>query len=367
MNVNRIIQVHHADPPGALREFLAAWWSALGWQALLAPMESADRSGVTTRPIDRPDQLAGVNPFAPIMLSNAATIVDPFVRDHAGQRVAVMLRPCELRALIELRKRRRVPAVDEAIKDHTLTIIGVDCVATYPVDEYARRIQEYGSEAVTHDALMYAGDDAYSPYDLRDVCKVCDWPAPRGADAAIGVIGVAPEEYLIVGARDEATDDRLRLGAVTAGLATDDQAARRELAVDELIEKRAAARAQQLGSMPANISASENITDFARLLGWISHCTLCGDCLDACPLYNGELAGLLGVGGLRRNNHAPLADFIGVARWLTSCSGCGMCEAACEQGIPLGMMASALSHSIRGGLHHYAAGDPDRPLPWAGR
>ncbi len=68
-------------------------------------------------------------------------------------------------------------------------------------------------------------------------------------------------------------------------------------------------------------------------------------------MYNGELAGLLGVGSAHRYNHAPLADFIEVARWLTSCAGCGMCEEACEQGVPLGLIASALSHGIRGGLH----------------
>ncbi len=358
MNVNRIIPVHHDNPLASFQEFLAAWWSALDLQAMLAPFELSDRSSVITQPIEHASQLVYVNPFAPIMQSNAAALVNAFVRDRAGQRLAVMLRPCELRALIELRKRRRTLAVDEALANHTLIIIGVDCVATYPVAEYTRRIQEYSEEAVTHDALMYAGEAVYSPYDLRAVCKVCDWPAPRAADVTIGVIGVAAEHYLLVIAQDEDADVRWRLNRVTTGLATDSQAAQREAAVNNLSDERAAARTQQLGLV------SENGMDFARVLGWISNCTLCGDCLDACPLYNGELARWLGAGA-HRNNHALLADFIEVARWLTSCSGCGMCEAACEQGVPLGLIASALSHGIRGGLHHYVAGDPDRSLPWA--
>jgi len=361
MNVNRIIPVHHDDPLAAVHEFLAAWWKSIGLQAMLAPIEAVDRSGVVTQPIDQLSDIERINPFAPLMLSNAAAFVNAFVRDRAGQHLAVMLRPCELRALIELRKRRRAPAVDEAINDRTLVVIGVDCVATYPPDEYARRLREHGDEAVTHDALMYAGEGVYSPYDLRSACKVCDWPAPRGADVVIGAIGVAAEQYLLVIAHDEETDERWRLGKVTADLATESQVAQREMAVGELIDKRAAVRAQQLGL------ASDNIMDFARLLSWISNCTLCGDCLDACPMYNGELAGFLGVGSAHRYNHAPLADFIEVARWLTSCAGCGMCEEACEQGVPLGLIASALSHGIRGGLHQYVAGDPNRALPWVGR
>lgn len=361
MSVSRIIRVQHANPLGAFHEFLAAWWPAIGLQALLAPIEAEDRSGVVTQPINQPGDIERVNPFAPIMVSNAAALVNTFVRERPNQRLAALLRPCELRTLIELRKRRRVPFVDEAIKDRRLVLISADCMATCSEAEYARRLNEYGAESVTRDALMYAGEDAYSPYELRPACKVCDWPAPRSADVIIGALGVPVEQYLLLFTPETEADERWRLGTVAAELASESQVAEREAALAELIERRAAARAQQLGL------TSDNLMDFARVLSWLANCTLCGDCLDACPLYNGELAGLLGVGSARRNNHAPLADFIGVARWLTSCAGCGMCEAACEQGVPLNLIASALSHGIRGGLHRYVAGDPDRPLPWVGR
>lgn len=361
MNVHRVLQVRQADPLGSFRSFLTAWWSALDWQAILAPIDLADQSSVAPQPIDQADRLAAVNPFTPIMVGNAAALVEPFARDRAGQRLAVILRPCELRTLIELRKRRRAPAVDAALRNHTLTVIGVDCVATYSAEDYAARRREYGAEAVTREALLVAGDAARTPCDLRAACQVCDWPAPRGADVTIGVIGVAPEQVLLVIARDAATDDRLRLSAVTAGLATEHQVAQREAAVGDLIGQRAATRAGQLGA------AAGNLMGLARLLSWVSNCTLCGDCLDACPLYNGELAGLLGVGGPHRGTcGAPLADFVEMARWLTSCSGCGMCEAACEHQVPVGGLASALSYGLRGGLPQYVAGDPDRPLPWGG-
>ncbi len=360
MSICRIIRVQHADPLGALRDFLAAWW-AMGLQGLLAPIESADRSGVVAHPIDQPGDLERINPFAPIMPGNAAALVDTFVRQRPGQRLAVLLRPCELRTLIELRKRRRVPFVDEALAEHRLALVGVDCVATCSEAEYAQRVNEYGAESVMRDALMYAGEDAYSPYELRPACKICDWPAPRGAEVTIGILGVPVEQYLLVIAPDAEADARWRLGAVAAELASESQAAQREAAVCELIERRMAVRAQQLDW------ASGNLADLARVLSWLAPCTLCGDCLDACPLYNGELAGLLGVGSVRGNHHAPLPDFIGVARWLASCSGCGLCESACEQGVPLGLITAALSHGIRGGLQSYVAGAPDRPLPWVGR
>lgn len=92
----------------------------------------------------------------------------------------------------------------------------------------------------------------------------------------------------------------------------------------------------------ARAGLPDTAISWARLLSWLAQCTLCGDCLDACPVYNGELANWLGAGSRHHSEHAPLADLVAVARWLTACSGCGRCEAACEQGIPLGLLVSAL-------------------------
>jgi len=119
-------------------------------------------------------------------------------------------------------------------------------------------------------------------------------------------------------------------------------------------------RPDERGVVASCSYAARRFGDFGQALSWFATCSLCGDCLDACPLYNGELSGLLGVHGAR----PALAELVDVSRWLASCSGCGMCEAACDQGVPLMRLISPLSRQIQGTLHH-TAGDPTRPLPWA--
>ena len=59
---------------------------------------------------------------------NSATLVSQLTGDKPSQKVGVVLRSCEIRALIELVK------LQQANLDN-LTIIGVDCLGTYEVDD----------------------------------------------------------------------------------------------------------------------------------------------------------------------------------------------------------------------------------------
>lgn len=351
MNVNRLIQVRNGEVLHALRDFLAAWWGRYSLDALLAPVEVPARSTVVTQVIEDPAGLAAVNPFAPVMLGNAAASISDYAQRYAGRRVAAILRPCELRTLVELRQQGRLLAEANAV-----VTLGVDCLATFAAEGYALRVEARGADAVTREALAYADEGGLPPQELRTACQVCSWPAPRGADLTLGVFGTKAGEYLLLIARDEATDARLGLGAVAAGLATESQAVRREVAIGAVAERRARTRAQ----LDSTAHDGHRFGDLGSVLAWFANCSLCGDCLDACPLYNGELSGLLGVHGAR----PPLAELVGVSRWLAACSGCGMCEAACDQRVPLMLLISSLSHQIQGAWPHTAS-DPARPVLWA--
>ncbi len=356
MNVNRILQVKNGNAVTAVQEFLAEWWKHYHLDALLAPVELTDHSGVASRVIHDPKKLSAVNPFAPVMLNNAASNFNQFVQRHRGERIAAILRPCELRALVELQKRGRLSSDLRSV-----VTIGVDCLGTFAPTEYAQRVKARGVEAVTCEALCYAADGGFTPQMFRTSCQACDWPAPRGADVVIGAIGIDPARYLLVIARDEATDSRLHLNAVINELAVEAQVERREIAVGDVVDMRAKRRESLLEAMPYT---HDHHSDFVSALAWLANCSLCGDCLDACPLYDGELTGLLGVrGGTRQSRRAPLAELIDVSRWLAACAGCGMCEESCANHVPLTLLVMAMSHRIRHELH-YTAGDPTQRLPW---
>jgi formate dehydrogenase subunit beta len=360
MSANRILDTNEAGALGALRVFLSDWWDQAEIKAMLAPVELPDRQEVVTKVIESPSDLAFVNPFAPIMRANATAEVAEFVGDGPQGRLMALLRPCELRTLIELQKRNRIPSRPSGggeAPERLITMV-VDCPGTLPPADFAERVERHGLEEVTQEALGWAAKGSFKPALLRAACQVCDWPAARDADVTIGTFGVTPDRYLLVLAGSEETTSKLGLERVTDGEAAERKVARRQGRLSRVEEKRVERR------KALTTARSWREGELFGLLGSFARCTLCADCLDACPLYDGELTSMLGVGGARRWGRPILPELVSLSRWLASCSGCGMCEEACPFGLPLATLVLAISHRVRAELQ-YTPGDLEQSLPWS--
>lgn len=351
MNVNRIYPLGDVDTLAAMRNFLSTWWMAYQPHAMFAPLELGKNSDLLAQTITDPEELKRVNPFAPFMPSNAAVQARQFIHKHPGKRLVLMLRPCELRTYIELEKRE--PISTEAGE---LVLIGVDCLGTFTKDEYHQRVGEAGLRQVTNEVLRNASQGGWKSLPFRTACQVCDWGAPRGADMAIGIIGVESDKNLLIILRNEEIDMHIGVSDIAPELANEYQVSHRETMVGAIADTHAGMRRVLLDEMQDTCSFNE----LGCLLAWFASCTLCGDCLNACPFYQDESAdhkvqrsaGLL-----------SMIDLVDFSRRLTSCSGCGMCEENCPSHIPMALIFSALSHRIRDEVH-YRAGDPAQKLPW---
>lgn len=360
MNVNHILRLREDDAVGTLRNFLSAWWSRAGLDAMLAPVELPDAEGAAPKAIEHPDELKRVNPFLPFMPLNSASLVADFIRDRPGSRLAVMLRPCELRALVELQKRNRVQIPPRVRGDdqNGLIILGVDCPGTFSLSEYARRVASQREDAqMIRVGMAYDRKDCSIPHEARTACQLCASPAPMGADVLIGTIGVVQEDTLLVIARNEEVDASLGLSEVADGLADERQVVLREMMIGDIADQNARRRSDLVNAQ------ARQAEEFDSIMAMFARCTLCADCLDACPLYDGELAGMLGVNGAYQRTHPLLTELVSWGRWLASCSGCGMCQEACEKGVALTPLVVSLAHRIQQGLK-YSPGDPSQPLPW---
>jgi NAD-dependent dihydropyrimidine dehydrogenase PreA subunit len=185
----------------------------------------------------------------------------------------------------------------------------------------------------------------------------------------IGDIGVASDKYLLLIVADEDTDERLAMPAVVDKLATEYQVSRRETVVGAVADARAGVRRtlfEESGSrrsMIAEGGGTYRFNDLGSILAWFANCSLCGQCLEACPVYEGEFGGMLGLGRSPHTALSPLAALVEISHWLASCGGCGMCAEMCQQDVPLTLLISALSHRIRTEMG-YTAGDPTQRLPW---
>jgi formate dehydrogenase subunit beta len=354
MNVSRVLEVRDGDTINTLREFLTAWWEQYQPDMLLAPIEQQDQRGLVVKVIEEPAELAGVNPFAPVMSGNAASAAYRLLQVNPGKRLAVMLRPCELRAFVELMKRQR-PALEQS----KLVVFGVDCLGTFAKADYAIAIEAHGPEDVTAEVLCNAAEGGFRLQRFRTACQICDWPSPRGADLIIGTIGVDTRQHLLLVARDEKTDLALGLGRLAGELAAEYDVSRWETVVGAIADTHAALRNQMIEDM----KGVYRFDDLGSILAWLANCSLCGECLKACPIYEGEFAGLANRRDSAQPGIAPLGDMVSLSRWLASCTGCGICEEMCNMHVPLFLLISALSHRIRDKMN-YRSGDPAERLPW---
>jgi ferredoxin len=334
--VNRIVEVRNGDTLGTLRGFLKVLWEHSCAEALLAPYESKDGLSIESRIITDISELSGVSPFAPLMTSNAVRLVNRFRTDHPEKRLVILLRPCELRTLLALVQRNR-PADDY----NQTVVIGVDCLGTLHPDEYFQAVRSRGSHPLTRAALRNAASGGLKPQQFRNACQICVSPAPIGADLIIGTLGVETDQHLLVIARDEETASRLRLELLTDAPASEYHVSHRETVAGAVADLRTAVRKGLVDQNQAG-----RFEDWGRLLAWFARCDLCGKCLEACPLYEGELDGFFGKAPQASQTRPPLAILAAIGRWLADCSGCGMCEQNCERNLPLSLFLAALSQGI---------------------
>lgn len=355
---SRILWIRHGSMVKTLQDFLAAWWRQVKLDAMIAPVTSNGGFDVSPQIIEDPTYLTNMNPFAPVMFTNAASLVEEFIGEHPEARLATILRPCELRTLIELQKREGGDVYSGAPSkrwEKNIITVGVDCMGTLPFREYARRVKAVGAKELTREATFSSIPIA----SLRTACQFCDVLVPQGADFTIGVLGTAPAHAMLISAPDKATLSALCLHVqgMNEKRATQAELICRARAIGEVAENRMSWRDR----LRADGYLGDG--DLSNLMACVARCTLCADCLDACPFYKGELADLLGVGGGRERERPPLSELVDVSRWLASCTGCGMCEEACSRGVPLMMLIFTISDRIREELH-YRPGDPEQRLPW---
>jgi len=347
MNVNRVLEVEQGDTLNTVHEFLCAWWQENNIKAILAPVELSDPAGIRLEVIEEPQQLMSVNPFAPVMINNAAGEALQILENYSGTKIALILRPCELRTLIELGNIGRLPVGVENI-----LLVGVDCPGVLHPDEFQRQVDILGMETVTRSVLHDLSEGHLQSASMRNVCQICGWSSPRGADVIIGVMGVDVENVILLIARDEITDAREHLDRVTSGLASEYQLSHRETILGALAEKREGVR----NKMIENFQDQCPFNDLGCVLSIFANCTLCGECLKVCPIFEFGKTGPL-------QNASLVEELVLISRWLASCTGCGMCEQKCEQDIPLSLLVNSLNHRICQELQ-YVPGETNQKIPW---
>jgi len=335
-NVHRAIQ-------GVLRSLLEQGVV----DTLLVPM-LLPTGNVAPMLVADPSALDQADPLAPVLPINAARAASQLLMTEHREKLGVVLRSCEIRALVELVKFQQAK-LDNA-DGPGVRIIGVDCLGTYGLTEW----QATSSKQTVLDALLAGaatGDLApYAGMQFRPACQMCEQPLPQGDHVAltIGLVGVEAGQLYLRAQPDLAQALNLEAGDAPAG---------RKEAVEKLITARTQARDAAFAGFRQRVNSMDG------LLQEFSTCIRCHNCMINCPIcYCRECifrtptfeheSQLLYQWAERKGTVRMLPDTLlfhltRLNHMVTSCVGCGLCTDACPVDIPVGTVFRAVGEKAQ--------------------
>jgi formate dehydrogenase (coenzyme F420) beta subunit len=359
------IEVRERDVLASLQGFFKMVLGTDEISALLVPQHLPMKNSVMPTLVADPEKLGGVDPLAPAFPLNAARALCKLTRKPLSGQVAVVLKPCEIRAFIELVKLKQ-GSLDDVV------LITTDCLGAYSNVNYARFSQGGGSESTLRflESVWSGKGSACEDFDLSPACKACEHPIAENADVLVGLLGVNTGEELLIQARTpkgEALLEKLQLPAAV-------EPAGRQAAIAHLVAERIAYRDQMF------TATTEATSDLEKLTTYLANCVNCYNCRVACPVcYCKECVFLTNVfehepsqylrwakrkGLIKMPTDTVFFHITRLVHMSTACIGCGQCSNACPNNVPvMELFRTISSHTQR--VFDYEAGrsvNEDPPL-----
>ncbi len=315
--------------------------------ALLIPARLNHKNNIMPMLMTDVAALDNADPLGPAFPVNAAKQVSALTRKPFGGKIVVVLRPCEIRAFVELVKLNQADTTE-------IVIVGIDCPGAFDNASYREFIKCHDTPAnATKTFVDQAIFKDSLPSDWPEIstaCKSCVHPVPEGADIAVELFGSDADTLIPARALTEAGEAVIRnLNLPDPGEAGD----RRKTAVASIIKKRKAFRDQMITETRNATSSLEKLT------AYFSDCVNCYNCRVACPVcYCKECVFVTDTFAHEPFQYLEWASRKGVVKMpadtlffhLTrlahismACVGCGQCSNACPNDIPVMELFAAVA------------------------
>jgi len=323
--------------------------------AVLTPRRDPDTGSYDIGLVADEAGLADSAPVDPVMIANTGRVLSSLT--PASKPLAVVLKPCELRAFVERVKR------EQGSLENVLTI-SYTCGGVFPL---AKVIEEAFADVIPGYLKRVASGEIAE--GTRETCRACEHFVPIGADVTVSVAGDAGST---AACRIYLNTDRAKeLAEGLEGEPSDDEF---DPAVTEKLSAKRTAEKQKLFSSltPAGDGLDGLIEVFGKCVG----CHGCGHVCPICycllcdfesrsfdydlPYFEKELA------GKRALRLPPDTIFFHVGRMTHmsfSCVGCGLCSDTCPVGIPVAAMFKKIGEHTASLFDYVAGRDVEEAIP----
>lgn len=356
--MDALIETRETNPLVAIRNFLGQLFERGVVEALYVPLETSDGMVLPALVLDAA-KMEHANPLAPVMRINGARAVAALTDKQSPARLGVVLRPCELRALIELVKLQQANL-------ENVVLIGLDCPGTIGHKEYLEHRRSGGLDLVDYLNATCTGKITDNGYTLRQACRMCVQPLPDKAAIQIHLFGAPLDQNIPM----SVADDLAKMLELTP---SEPDPSARQTAIEQIINARRQERERELGAIRQHLQHNGGIS------GLFEACIRCHNCMTVCPIcycktclfktsafdhppeHYFKLAKRKGA--LRMLGDTLLFHMTRLNHMSASCVSCGMCTEACPADIPVGTIFSAIGADVQAVFDYMPGRSLTEPLP----
>ena len=276
-------------------------------------------------------------PLPPIMPVQGAKALSSLTRLGKGNKtIAAVMRPCEIRASIELFKFKQVDL-------ENIFLISIDCPGAIPLSDYLKKKNE--SEEVFKEAIK-----KWESESLKPVCQICDNFSLTSSDLHFGILGVKEGNILLIPNSPKGESVLRKLD-----VSTDENVSVWENRVQTLTNDRKEKKERVHKQLKSQIGGVDNLLDT------FNKCINCHNCMSVCPIcycrqcyFDSEALKLNpenyflrseNKGALRFPSDNLLFHLGRMSHMSLSCVSCGLCEDACPMSIPVAQIFSLVADS----------------------
>jgi formate dehydrogenase subunit beta len=307
---------------------------------------------------DEVSESAGALHFVPV---NVAREVTKYLNGAKNFKIAVIGKPCDCRAIIELAKRGQINMAN-------IILIGLNCTGTVlPAvarkmikDEYHSIPEDVVGEELDHEKLTITlADGSRKQRDLeeleergygrRENCRRCSFNIPRMADLACGKWGTQGKKATFIEVCSQKGSDFMEK-AVEARAVIVERPDQEAVEEREDKDKQAVKLARKWEQR--DFHELRRLPNKDRLTYWLEYfnrCIKCFGCKDVCPLCYCQECYLEPSRDFVQGGQTPphlMFPLVRLAHVADSCVNCGQCQDACPMEIPLTRLYHMLNRDL---------------------
>jgi len=361
----------------AILDFLRKSLEKKCFDALFIPVKVHDTDSYVWVLLKDKSLLNEANPLPPVISVQGGRALSTLTKHgEMNLQIAAIMRPCEIRSVIELFKLKQVSL-------NNITLISIDCPGAMPLSDYISNPKEM---AKRFNNLFETWEENES---LRPICIIChrfslssllpsisrqsasvelegiDSPA---SDIHIGLVGGNGEKIFLmpVSSKGEEILEKLEI-------AIEDSLEDWEIKEKELRDKKENKRKKILQELKAKIEGPK------KFVAVFDQCINCHNCMRVCPIcycrqcyFDSKTLRLspevyLTRAKERKSLRFPLDTLLfhlgRMSHMVLSCVSCGVCEDACPMNIPIAQVFCIVADQVQKSFGYVPGRDRREPPP----